>query len=202
MGRRARRKRETASNITAVSRRLTAERGFAGFTVEDVCDEVDVSRSTFFNYFPSKEDAVIGAGDEDESRRFADDFLARGSGPWSKLVDDLVELVGVHFGVHGVDRTGLGDFRRALEREPRLMARFIGISRERDRQAAELIAQRESVAPNDPRAEAAVHILSSLLRSAREQQSNPEETRDFSTILNDSLALFRTLLAGSASSDT
>jgi AcrR family transcriptional regulator len=196
LGRRERRKQETASALTAVSRRLTAQVGFGGFTIEDVCREVDVSRSTFFNYFPSKEDAVIGVGSEDESRRFADDFVARGSGDWSKVIEDLVELVGVHFGGDGIDRAGHSDFRRALEREPRLMARFIGISRERDRQAAALIAERESVAPDDPRAEAAVSIVSSLLRSAREQLVHPDNKRDFSTILNDSLTLFRSLLVG------
>lgn len=69
----------TASRLTALSRRLTAERGLNGFTIEELCDEVGVSRRTFFNYFPSKEEAVIGVAEEEDRRRFAEEFLARGS---------------------------------------------------------------------------------------------------------------------------
>ena len=71
-----RRMRKTASSLTSVSRRLTAERGLAGFTIEEVCDEVDVSRRTFFNYFACKEDAVIGENSDNEFELLADAFLA------------------------------------------------------------------------------------------------------------------------------
>jgi AcrR family transcriptional regulator len=40
---------------------LVTERGFANVTVEDITEAVDVATRTFFNYFPSKESAVIGA---------------------------------------------------------------------------------------------------------------------------------------------
>ena len=42
------------------ARVLTAEEGLNGFTIEQLCEDVGVSRRTFFNYFPSKEDAIIG----------------------------------------------------------------------------------------------------------------------------------------------
>lgn len=195
LSRRERRKQETASSLTAVTRRFTAQRGLSGFTVEDVCDEVDVSRRTFFNYFASKEDAVIGIAPADESQRFADEFLARGAGDWTRVVDDLVELVILHFETCEIDTVGHNEFKQALEREPRLLARFIGISRERDRQAMALIAKREGVPLDDARVEAAVNILSTLLRSAIDHLLDPANTRDFATILTESLALFRALLA-------
>ncbi len=37
-----------------------AHYGLNGFTIEQLCEDVGVSRRTFFNYFPSKEDAIIG----------------------------------------------------------------------------------------------------------------------------------------------
>ena len=41
-----------------------AERGFANVTIEDITEVADVAPRTFFNYFPSKESAVIGADPE------------------------------------------------------------------------------------------------------------------------------------------
>ena len=195
LSRRERKSLETATRLTDVCRRLTAERGLAGFTVEEACDEVDISRRTFFNYFPTKEDAVIGTDSEEESRRFADEFLSQGARGWPTVIDDLVDLVVKHFDAAGVDAVGHGDFISALEREPRLLARVIGISRERERAVVALVAQREGVGGDDPRAEAAVNILSTLVRSAGEHFINPSNTDDFSSILTASLAAFRAVLA-------
>ena len=59
-GLRERKRAATRTAITAVARSLTAEHGLNGFTVEEVCEAAGISRRTFFNYFQSKEDAIIG----------------------------------------------------------------------------------------------------------------------------------------------
>src|SRR6476660_5993038 len=68
-GLRERKRAATRAAITAVARSLTAERGLNGYTVEEVCEQAGISRRTFFNYFPAKEDAILGHVDDDLPKR-------------------------------------------------------------------------------------------------------------------------------------
>jgi AcrR family transcriptional regulator len=190
---------ETAARLTSVARRLTAERGLHGFTVEEVCDEVDISRRTFFNYFPTKDDAVLGVDPGEEMGKFSEEFLARGSRGWEVVIDDLVDLVVAHFESTGHDHHGHADFQAALEREPRLLLRFMGATREREKQAVALVASREGVAPDDPRAEAVVSVLSTLLKHAGEHYLARSGADDISTIFRGQLAALRVVMASPSS---
>jgi AcrR family transcriptional regulator len=64
LGRRDRKKHATRRALRNAALELVAERGFAHVTIEDITEAVDVAPRTFFNYFPSKESAVIGADPE------------------------------------------------------------------------------------------------------------------------------------------
>jgi AcrR family transcriptional regulator len=59
-GRRERKKLATRQALQDVALRLVAERGLDQVTVDDISDAADVATRTFFNYFSSKEEALLG----------------------------------------------------------------------------------------------------------------------------------------------
>ena len=77
-GLRERKRAATRAAITAVARSLTAGRRLNGYTVEEVCERTGISRRTFFNYFPTKEDAIIGHVDDDFPAAVVSRFIEGG----------------------------------------------------------------------------------------------------------------------------
>jgi AcrR family transcriptional regulator len=78
-GLRERKKRATRHALHEAALRLVAARGLDAVSVDDIADQVGVSPRTFFNYFPSKVDAILGL-DPDSSRQQAEALLARPAG--------------------------------------------------------------------------------------------------------------------------
>jgi AcrR family transcriptional regulator len=90
VGLRERKKQQTRTAIHDAAFRLIEAQGLDATTVEQICQQADVSTRTFFNYYPSKAAAALelpGAGlDPGIRERF---LAARGS-----LVDALCVVVG------------------------------------------------------------------------------------------------------------
>lgn len=60
VGLRERKRAQTAEAIHVAAAELVLERGLDAATIDAISERADVSTRTFFNYFPSKEDAVLG----------------------------------------------------------------------------------------------------------------------------------------------
>lgn len=60
LSRRERKKRETRRRLMEAALRLFREHGYADTTVEQIAEAADVAKSTFFNYFETKE-AILPA---------------------------------------------------------------------------------------------------------------------------------------------
>ena len=59
-GLRERKKRATREALHDAALRLTLEHGLEHLTVEEISAAAEVSPRTFFNYFPGKEQAIVG----------------------------------------------------------------------------------------------------------------------------------------------
>ena len=71
------------------ARRSTVEHGLSGFTIEQLCESVGVSRRTFFNHFGSKEDVVLGI----ELNADIETLQAYAGGRSSQDLDPLCSIV-------------------------------------------------------------------------------------------------------------
>ncbi|MDQ1607650.1 MAG: hypothetical protein QOE16_382 [Microbacteriaceae bacterium] len=62
-GLRERKRVETRDRLQTAAVTLVDQRGMEHATLDAICKEADVSTRTFFNYFDSKEDAILGLED-------------------------------------------------------------------------------------------------------------------------------------------
>lgn len=160
------RTRALRQNLMLAARRRTAEVGLAGFTIEQLCDEVGVSRRTFFNHFSSKEDAVVGIelGADDA---LLEEFRAGGLVPRDmSLVETVCRAALVHIEQHGMTREAGLQFKAALDREPSLLPKAMSNGEEQTRRLVDALRTREGLAPDDPRPAVAVAVATAVMQTA------------------------------------
>jgi AcrR family transcriptional regulator len=96
MGLRERKRSETRAGLERAAVDLVLRDGLDGTTVDAICAIVEVSPRTFFNYFDSKEDAILGLNDSGFNETTADDFVAaadRGLASGNALAESVVALL-------------------------------------------------------------------------------------------------------------
>jgi len=185
--------------VTTLARRLTAERGLSGFTVEELCEQVGISRRTFFNYFDTKEQAVIGQHEDWLDGPTVEAFLAArpagtvGLSP--TLMSDLADLAIAHMHLVGVTTDEAREFIAAVDREPQLLRAFINANAEQERRLTELVARREGLPATDPVAHTAVVLFGGLVRRSADQFFTPGNAQPFDGLLRRHLAAAEAIFA-------
>ncbi|MEO5992118.1 MAG: TetR family transcriptional regulator [Arthrobacter sp.] len=199
-GLRERKRAATRAAITAVARTMTAELGLNGYTVEEACERAGISRRTFFNYFPTKEDAIIGHVEDDFPadvvRRFVEGGAGSPAGEISPtLLSDLVRLALVLSEQMTASEEETRQLIAVVQKEPQLMLRIIGASEQREGQIARMLAVREQVPPDHPVVRMAVLLFGSITRKTSAAYFSADNSRPYREMLLDNVAAARTFFS-------
>ena len=138
-GLRERKKAETRRALSSAALRLAERHGPDHVTVEAIAEAAGVSPRTFFNYFATKEDALVGLGQPNSSilLTLLEDRPAH-EPPFEALRAAMTEGIEVM-------ASGAPDWatrQRLFQRHPALAARHAARFAEVERAMAELVARR------------------------------------------------------------
>ena len=157
-GLRERKKRETRRAINLAALELVEEKGFAAVTTEEIASRAGVSARTFFNYFPSKEAAVIGTTAEElESYAQQLEEVVDGETP----LESLRRILAGMLAPASVDRELRAKRRRILLGEPSLAPALVGNNIRIENALTAALERRLGLAPGEslqPRVTVAVAI--------------------------------------------
>ncbi|NUT47127.1 MAG: TetR family transcriptional regulator [Saccharothrix sp.] len=141
-GLRERKKLATRTALADAALRLCVAHGLDGVTVEQVANEAGVSLRTFFNYFSSKEEAVV-AGDSATAAAFVQAFADR---PADEPVLQALHTALVDIVPDRIDPERVAQLR-VLRRTPALLPHQIAAFAAQERELTTAVATRVGVDP-------------------------------------------------------
>jgi len=176
-GLRERKKRATRRALQLAALSLVAERGLDGVTTEEIAAAADVSSRTFFNYFPTKEDALVGA-DPELSTRLTGEFLARPRAESPLLALRVVFLTQAET---IADNQPLWQLRQqVVQANPSLLPAL-----QTERHLAEAIAERTGSDPDDTYPALVAAVASAAMRTALQHCAATGFTRPVADVVTE-----------------
>lgn len=160
LGLRERKRRQTRRELEEAVLTLVVRDGLDKTTIEAISERANVSPRTFFNYFDSKEDALLGFSDVEISDKFIDSQMAK-----YKSCDKLTQVVGLMVGLIGPSLIDpeLHKLRRKIIQEyPRLLERQINRQTHVTRQLSGVVIRVVSRVDDQPIAKAEASVLIGL----------------------------------------
>lgn len=188
---RERKRTDTFRSIHDAASQLVLDRGLVNVTVDEIVERAGVSQRTFFNYFPTKEDAVVGLRTPELTDDMLESFRTQVG---SDLLSSAVELLAA------VIRTALipGDDpvrRKQLTTEyPELRRRFMLRIADAERLALQVIEDQPESLPNtEEAARVLVALAGAVLRFTYQSQPGSVTSDDQDT-LHRGIDTFRKVL--------
>jgi len=173
---RERRRQETRDQIRRIALALVEGRGYDAVTVDLISELAGVSVSTFFNYFATKESAMIAIPPR-ISESAIEEFLSRRGR--RGLFADLAELA-VRMFAEG--SSAPSDFESSIQivmGVPTLATLQYGALAERETQIIELIAARLTLDPDDEQPAVIAAAFTGAIRVACQRWSRSPGRRTF-----------------------
>lgn len=144
---RERNRMETWSAVHEAAAGLTLEAGLAAVTVDAISARAGVSKRTFFNYFPSKEDAIIGV----RAPTIPADLLRAFRESGDDLLTRTVRLLAETLRVSAVADVSIERRRQLIRAHPELRSRILqhitAVEQLVDTVLSERLGDADSVAP-------------------------------------------------------
>lgn len=162
IGRREQKKRETRRAIRDAALDLAIENGVEALTVENIAQRAGVSPRTFFNYFASKEDALVTQAAEgaEQVRKL---LLERPPEESPQMALRNAVIHSDYFGAEPVNRDRVLARQRLTQNHPGLMAHHLGKIAMVERTFAEALAERMDA---DPERDMTPQIMAAVAMSA------------------------------------
>ena len=192
-GLRERKKAARREALVAAAHDLVCELGLDAVTVEMICDRVGVSPRTFFNYFDSKVDAVLGITPVALDPEAAEVFAA--GGPTGAVLLDCAELASAQLVDFPVAPDRMGQIMELVHREPQLLTRHMAWLEERCGMVEQLVARRNGVDVAGPREKSTAMVVTLMMRSAMAHWDHDGRTELPDTYLPTVVTELRALLA-------
>lgn len=182
---------ETTHRLRRRALELTRDKGFDGWTMDDLAASAEVSRRTVFNYFDSKLDVVLGPDHEPPAEALAA-FVAKR--PTGDLVDDMAALAVEVIQEKQTELDLVMLARAVILTEPHLVALVHERFEAKMTDLVDLIIQREGEDYGRAQAELAVRLIVTVFDTAL-SRIDPAEPKPIDDHIADAVIDARRLFA-------
>jgi AcrR family transcriptional regulator len=182
---RERKKLKTRRAIQDHALRLFTEQGYDATTVEEIAAAAEISPSTFFRYFPTKEESVLT---DEYDPIMADVFRAQPPGL------DALDAIRAMFGqimeqMYTQDRQQILTRTRLIMSVPALRAKIFDASHQATQgMFAELVAERAGLSPQDHRVRVFTLAVTGALEASIFTWVDSDGTLDLPKLVDEALA--------------
>src|SRR6476659_8286192 len=183
IGLRERKRAQTRRRLEEAAIGLALRDGLDNVTIEAISERAEVSRRTFFNYFDSKDDAILGVSPPDVSPETLTGHLGRYTD--ADLVESIIGLIMAVLGP-SIDEPALHRLR--------LLARMARVTEHLTAAASALIARNGAVgdqAVTDGVAETLLMTCAGAVRAATKQWSTTNTDLSLEQLEQRAVALVR-----------